>query len=89
MAEKHQSVRQVHTWPGAFHPSRRFARASQLSKEEAEMEMRDYARRHPYAFRTLTTMMLGQEFTSNNEQMALLAHNIPVVALFREGMKAI
>lgn len=89
MAEKHQSTRQVHTRLGAFHSSLRFARATQLPKEEAEMEMRDYARRHPYAFRTLTTIMLGQKFTGTNEQMALLAHNIPVVALFREGMKAI
>jgi deazaflavin-dependent oxidoreductase (nitroreductase family) len=61
---------------------RRFeATATRLSVEEVEWELRDYARRHPLAFRGLASLLAGRRSIETNEAFRLLARSIPMVVL--------
>ncbi|HBY92828.1 MAG: nitroreductase family deazaflavin-dependent oxidoreductase [Ardenticatenaceae bacterium] len=57
------------------------ARAVRLPVEEAERELRDYARRHPLAFRELSGLMAGQRLRGTDEDFERLAQSVPLVAL--------
>jgi deazaflavin-dependent oxidoreductase (nitroreductase family) len=57
------------------------ARAMRLSVDEAERELRDYARRHPIPFRTLVCLLVGQHVKETEENFQFLAQSLPVVAL--------
>ncbi len=60
---------------------RRFgALAVRLSIEEAERELCNYARRHPMAFRELSTIMSGRRLVGTAEDCAVLAQSVPLVA---------
>jgi hypothetical protein len=48
-------------------------------------ELRDYAQRHPRAFRTITKRLLGQELDGSAESCRRLATDVPMVALRRRG----
>lgn len=62
------------------------ARAVRLSPREAELELRDYARRHPKAFRSLARFMLGDDTASSEaENIPLLVETIPLVAFIPDG----
>lgn len=56
------------------------AKAVRLSEREARLELRDYARRHPSAFRYLGRFMLGDSISDSDEDISLLAQTIPLVA---------
>lgn len=55
--------------------------ATRLSKQEAEHELRDYARRHPTAYRTIGSLIFGEQAVANAEEFARLARTIPVLVL--------
>ena len=62
--------------------SRRFeAVATRLPVEQAEREVRDYARRHPLAFRNLGGVMIGRRLTGTDADYQEMARSIPFVAL--------
>jgi len=50
-----------------------------LGAEEAEAELLDYARRHPFAFRVIG-WVLGEEMSRTAEAVRALAARMPVVA---------
>jgi deazaflavin-dependent oxidoreductase (nitroreductase family) len=61
---------------------RRFeATAARLSQERATEEARDYARRHPSAFRALAGRMIGQQLTGTDADYRALAEAVPFVVL--------
>jgi len=53
--------------------------ARRLECGEGERELRDYARRHPVAFRVLG-WVLGQQMQATDAAIAALAERMPVVA---------
>ena len=55
--------------------------AVRLSPEEAKRELLDYARRRPFAFRTLARRKLGERKGNSEEMSHLLAQCLPLVAL--------
>ena len=55
--------------------------AVRLSSEGAQHEFSDYARRHPRAFRMLSSRMLGGATGDTEVDCLLLARNIPIVVL--------
>jgi deazaflavin-dependent oxidoreductase (nitroreductase family) len=57
------------------------ARAMRLSVDEAERELRDYARRHPISFRILVGLLMGRQVKGTEEDFQFLAQSLPVVAL--------
>lgn len=57
------------------------AEASQVSREEAQRVLWEYAREHPVAFRELTLVMLGERLPASPETCERLAESIPVIAL--------
>jgi deazaflavin-dependent oxidoreductase (nitroreductase family) len=57
------------------------ATAVRLSAQEADRELRDYAQRHPIAFRLLAPRLIGQCLDNIKEDFCLLAQSVPVVAL--------
>ena len=57
------------------------ARATILPPAEAAVELRHYARRHPYRARELTRMITGEVAHSQPAEIARLADQIPLVAL--------
>lgn len=57
------------------------ATAEPLSVLAAKAELRDYARRHPHALRTLSQLMIGERVTGRPESGQRLAECIPLVAL--------
>lgn len=62
--------------------SRRFeAIAARLTVEQAERAVRDYARRHPLAFRKLAGAMIGHRMTGTDADYEEFARSIPMVAL--------
>lgn len=61
------------------------ARTVRLSSREAEMELRDYARRHPKAFRSLARFMLGDAASSEADNIPQLVQTIPLVAFIPDG----
>jgi deazaflavin-dependent oxidoreductase (nitroreductase family) len=56
------------------------ARAVRLPQREAELELRDYVRRHPIAARNLARFMLGDFASNESDNISLLAQTIPLVA---------
>jgi deazaflavin-dependent oxidoreductase (nitroreductase family) len=61
---------------------RRFeATAERLSQELATGEARDYARRHPSAFRALAGRMIGRPLTGTDADYRALAEAVPFIAL--------
>jgi hypothetical protein len=51
-----------------------------LPQREAELELRDYVRRHPIAARNLARFMLGDFASNESDNISLLAQTIPLVA---------
>ena len=58
------------------------ARAVVLSADEAEQALRDYARRHPLAFRELATVIAGRRVSEAELNSGELARAIPLVAFY-------
>ena len=57
------------------------ARARRMDKNEAEHELRDYARRHPWSMKQLNKTMLGKPFHGKDEDFQQLAVQVPLVEL--------
>ena len=55
--------------------------AKRLSMDEAQKHMETYARKHPFAFRQLSGIMLGEHLDPTAENLRKLAEKIPMVAL--------
>lgn len=55
--------------------------ATQLGPPEAELALRDYARRHPWAFRELAGIIFGNRFRADQVDYAGLAQALPLVVL--------
>ena len=55
--------------------------ANQMSEKEAELILWDYALRHPFAMRELSTLMLGERLPPTRETCARLAQSIPLIVL--------
>jgi deazaflavin-dependent oxidoreductase (nitroreductase family) len=64
------------------------ATAVNLTQQEAERELQDYARRHPLAYKELVRVMLGENQGSFQEASRKLAQNTPMVAFVpRDGSR--
>jgi deazaflavin-dependent oxidoreductase (nitroreductase family) len=57
------------------------AMAVQLSVEEAEAVLSDYARRHSLAFRELGGVISGRQIKNQEESVRYMAQEIPLIAL--------
>lgn len=57
------------------------ATATRLPVEEATEALKDYADRHPVAFRRLSNMMVGQALVGSEADCHLLAQAVPLVRL--------
>jgi deazaflavin-dependent oxidoreductase (nitroreductase family) len=55
--------------------------AEQLPVARAADELCDYARRHPYAVRALSRLMIGETLSTSAEDCRRLAERVPIVAL--------
>jgi hypothetical protein len=61
---------------------RRFeATAERLSQEQATNAARDYARRHPSAFRALAGRMIGRHLSDTDSDYRALAAAVPFIVL--------
>ena len=49
--------------------------------EEAERELRDYGRRHPFALKKLTKPMLGIDLIDDDARYLQLANEVPLLEL--------
>ncbi len=56
------------------------ARARVLSEEDAARELRDYAKRHPIAFRWLSRILTGKSMTATEQTCYEFAKSVPIVA---------
>ena len=82
--EKSDWLRNIQKNPNVLVQSRgqRFeATAERLSQEQATSVARDYARRHPSAFRALAGQMSGQPVTGTDADYRALAQAVPFVIL--------
>ena len=82
--EKSDWLRNIQKNPNVLVQSRgqRFeATAERLSQEQAASVARDYARRHPSAFRALAGRMSGQPVTGTDADYRALAQAVPFVIL--------
>ena len=57
------------------------ALAVRLSEQGAQSELKDYARRHPRAFRILASRILGSPTGETDVDSLLLARHIPIIVL--------
>lgn len=57
------------------------AKARRMEQNEAERELRDYARRHPWSMKQLNKSMLGRPFHGSDEDFEQLATQVPLVEL--------
>ena len=57
------------------------AEAVPISKEDAERVLWTYAQKHPFAFRELTVVMLGERQPPTRETCRRVAESVPVIAL--------
>lgn len=57
------------------------ASARRMNTREAEHELRDYARRHPWSMKQLNKSMLGKPFHGKDEDFQQLAAQVPLVEL--------
>lgn len=64
----------------------REGRARRITVEEADQELREYARRHPKAFRKLVKMMLGETFEGDDEQYGKLSKEVPVLEILPKSV---
>jgi len=55
--------------------------ANQMSEKEAELILWEYAQRHPFAMRELSTLMLGERLPPTRETCARLAQSILLIML--------
>lgn len=55
------------------------ALATQLQTDEAKQELRDYARRHPFAFRQIATKLLSISQIETDEDFQRAAESIPII----------
>ncbi|HWP44780.1 MAG TPA: nitroreductase family deazaflavin-dependent oxidoreductase [Blastocatellia bacterium] len=58
--------------------------AERVSEERAEEELRDYARRHPFAYRHIKKWVLGEEVNEKTEEYKRLARRIPIIEIREE-----
>ena len=82
--EKSDWLRNIQKNPNVLVQSRRQrfeATAERLSQEQATSVARDYARRHPSAFRALAGRMSGQPVTGTDADYHALAQAVPFVIL--------
>lgn len=82
--EKSDWFRNIQKTPQVVvHIGRRWfdATATRLPYEESVRELRDYARRHPAAFRELSRLMSGQRLNGTEGECRTLAQHIPLVSL--------
>lgn len=61
------------------------ANADQVSKQEAEAHLGDYARKHPSAFGELVMIMLGERLPPSQETCQRVAQSIPIISLTPTG----
>ena len=59
--------------------SRRKAMAHRVSKQQAAHELRDYAQRHPLAYRKIGSLLFGKRATASPEAFGHLAKTVPIV----------
>jgi deazaflavin-dependent oxidoreductase (nitroreductase family) len=59
--------------------SRRKAMAHRVSKQQAAHELRDYAQRHPLAYRKIGSLLFGKRATASPEGFGRLAKTVPIV----------
>jgi deazaflavin-dependent oxidoreductase (nitroreductase family) len=64
------------------------ALAERLGEDEAARVLRDYARRHPIAFRVIARLMSGQDLRGSDEDCLALARSVPLVALRMQGARS-
>jgi deazaflavin-dependent oxidoreductase (nitroreductase family) len=57
------------------------ATATILAEQQAEQEIRDYAQRHPAAYREISNRILGEPTTGEPEEFTRLAKTIPLLSL--------
>jgi len=57
------------------------AEANQTSREEAQRVLWEYAQKHPFALRELSSMMLGERLEPTPETCARIAESVPLIAL--------
>lgn len=57
------------------------ANSRRLGNTEAERELRDYARRHPWSMKQLNKSMLGKTFHGQDTDFQQLAAQVPLVEL--------
>lgn len=57
------------------------ARAIRLPEDEATQALCDYAQRHPFAFRELGKLMMGQRLSDSEEDCRRLAQSVPLIVL--------
>ena len=55
--------------------------AEQVSKQEGEARLWDYARKHPIAFGELVTVMLGEHLPVDKETCRKVAESVPIISL--------
>ena len=55
--------------------------AETLDADQAVAEFREYASRHPSAFRNLSKFMIGEALDGSDESLERAAHLLPLVAL--------
>jgi deazaflavin-dependent oxidoreductase (nitroreductase family) len=55
--------------------------AEEVSLQEAESQLWDYARKHPTAFRELVIIMLGERLPPDKETCRKVAESVPVISL--------
>lgn len=61
------------------------ARAEQISVAEGEERLWDYAQKHPFAFRELTALMLGERLPADKETCRKMADTVPLISLTPTG----
>ena len=57
------------------------ASAEQLSPQEGEMRLWEYAQKHPIAFGELVTVMLGERLPADKETCRKVADSVPLISL--------
>jgi deazaflavin-dependent oxidoreductase (nitroreductase family) len=61
------------------------ARAEQISTQEGEARLWEYAQKHPTAFSELVTVMLGERLPPDKETCRKVAESVPLISLTPTG----
>jgi len=61
------------------------ARAEQISTQEGEARLWEYAQKHPTAFGELVTVMLGERLPPDKETCHKVAESVPLISLIPTG----